>query len=153
MYPAITDVITLNVGGVRHQVLWKTLQSISGPRLGKLPSPNVEKQLTNPSPQNKDVYFDRNPIIFNSILDFYQTGKLNFNDDICLNIISGELQFWMISEGNISPFCQKKFVREKLNTAKEVENESKLKENQHLRTSRIWNILENPSSSILQGVW
>ena len=34
MYPAITDVITLNVGGVRHQVLWKTLQSIPNSRLG-----------------------------------------------------------------------------------------------------------------------
>ena len=42
----------------------------------------------------------------------------------------------MISEGNISPCCQKKFVREKLKTVK-VENERKLTENQQVTPSRI----------------
>jgi hypothetical protein len=63
--------------------------------------------------------FDRNPIIFNSILDFYRTGKLHFNDDICPKITSVELEFWMISVGNISHSCQKNFVREKSKTLKE----------------------------------
>ena len=115
-------IITLNVGGVCHEVLWKTLQSLPNSRLVNEPSPNVENQPTNPGPQNKDIFFDPNPIIFNSILDFYRTGKLHFNDDICPVSISNELQFWMISEDNISPCCQQTFVRKKIKTAREVEN-------------------------------
>ena len=148
MNPAKAYIITLNVGGVCHEVLWKTLQSIPNSRLGELPSPNTEKQQANSGPQTKNVYFDRNPIIFNSILDFYRTGKLHFNEDICPDSISDELQFWMISEDNISPCCQETFMMKKMKTARKVENKSKLNENQQVTTSRIWNILENPSSSI-----
>lgn len=149
MYPDITDVqdvITINVGGIRHEVLWKTLQSFPNSRLGKLPSPYVEKQQA--KPQNKAAYFDRNPIIFNSILDLYRTGKLCFNDNICPESLSEELQFWLISEDNISACCQQKFLMKKMKTARRTENQSKLKENGEMTTSYICNILDNPSSSI-----
>ena len=62
--------IVLNVGGVRHETHVSTLQNIPDTRLANLAERHVF------SDQQKDVYFfDRHPAVFNSVIDFYRTGK------------------------------------------------------------------------------
>ena len=125
IYPSINeteDVIVLNVGGVRHEVFLKTLQKFPDSRLGNLSSSTAKKYPTD------EFYFDRNPIIFNFILDFFRTGKLHFNDEICANSFCDELEFWMLSEGNLSPCCKEKYYMKKLQATREIKEETKAEE-------------------------
>ena len=73
------ETVHLNVGGSRHEILWTTLQKHPGTRLAKIRDVSKEKKITAFDP----LYFDRNPTIFTSILDFYRTGKLCFNENVC----------------------------------------------------------------------
>ncbi|KAL3868947.1 hypothetical protein ACJMK2_041695 [Sinanodonta woodiana] len=62
--------IVLNVGGVRHETHVSTLRNIPDTRLSRLAEEHMY------SGKHKDVYFfDRHPAVFNSIIDFYRTGK------------------------------------------------------------------------------
>lgn len=62
--------IVLNVGGVRHETHTSTLQNVPNTRLSNL----AEMHAGSSNP--KDVYFfDRHPAVFNSIIDYYRTGK------------------------------------------------------------------------------
>lgn len=62
--------ILLNVGGVRHETHVATLRNIPCTRLCKLAELHVI------SDSKRDEYFfDRHPSVFNSVIDFYRTGK------------------------------------------------------------------------------
>ena len=64
------ETIVLNVGGVRHETHVSTLRNVPNTRLSNL----AEQHAFSSEP--KDVYFfDRHPAVFNSIIDFYRTGK------------------------------------------------------------------------------
>eukprot|EP00092_Neocalanus_flemingeri_P056777 GFUD01067357.1.p1 GENE.GFUD01067357.1~~GFUD01067357.1.p1 ORF type:complete len:443 (+),score=85.61 GFUD01067357.1:17-1345(+) len=140
------DIILLNVGGVSHEVLLKTLQRFPDSRLGNLSSSTIKDQTTKEYSQlTNEVYFDRSPIIFNDILDFYRTGKLHFNDESCAIRLSDELEFWMIAESNLSPCCKERYFVKKLEATREMHEETDTEENDQ---SCVWNLLENPSSSI-----
>ena len=65
------ETIVLNVGGVRHETHISTLRNVPNTRLSNL----AEQHAFSSEP--KDVYFfDRHPAVFNSIIDFYRTGKI-----------------------------------------------------------------------------
>lgn len=62
--------IVLNVGGVRHETHVSTLRNIPDTRLCDL----AEQHVASDTP--KDLYFfDRHPAVFNSVIDFYRTGR------------------------------------------------------------------------------
>jgi hypothetical protein len=80
------DRIVLNVGGVRHETHLTTLRKIEHTRLSRLAEQHEF------SGSQKDVYFfDRHPAVFNSIIDFYRSGKYYFKLFTCqlgiMNII------------------------------------------------------------------
>ena len=58
------DTVHLNVGGVRHEIRWTTLQKHPETRLAKIRDMSKEKKVTTLDP----LYYDRNPTIFTSIL-------------------------------------------------------------------------------------
>jgi len=64
------DRIVLNVGGVRHETHLATLRKISNSRLSRL----AEQHEISES-KTEVYFFDRHPAVFNSIIDFYRTGK------------------------------------------------------------------------------
>ena len=97
---------SLNVGGVRHEVLWRMLEQLPGSRLGLLARATTHQQimalcsdyslvdnefffdrctllaLSTYESQNND-FLSRHPRSFNTILNFYRTGKLHIADEMC----------------------------------------------------------------------
>lgn len=95
--------VTINVGGVKHEVLWSTLERLPHTRLGKLANiilrsyqqikvkssigdQDVQLNTLNESimalcddydPCLTEFFFDRHPRSFATILNFYRTGKLH----------------------------------------------------------------------------
>lgn len=63
--------IVLNVGGVRHETHVSTLRNIPDTRLANL----AEQHVLSYTPKDQ-YFFDRHPAVFNSIIDFYRTGRL-----------------------------------------------------------------------------
>ena len=57
-------------------------------RLGQLSSVQTHEEIMNlVSDYNlieNEFFFDRHPRSFNSILNFYRTGKLHINEDMCV---------------------------------------------------------------------
>jgi hypothetical protein len=47
--------------------------------------------------ENGHIFFDRNPRVFEVILDFYRTGKLIRSPDIPLELLKEELDFFQLN--------------------------------------------------------
>ncbi len=83
--------VILNVGGERHEVLWKNLNKLPHSRLGKifyLKTQNKIEEIKDLcddfNPTTNELFFDRNSNSFGSLLSFYRTGKLHLSDNICV---------------------------------------------------------------------
>nr|KAI8750203.1 potassium voltage-gated channel protein Shaw-like [Biomphalaria glabrata] len=62
--------VLLNVGGVRHETHVSTLKNIPNSRLSRLAALHMSS-----GKGKQEYFFDRHPAVFNSIIDFYRTGK------------------------------------------------------------------------------
>lgn len=100
------DEISLNVGGTIFVTFRETLNKYPHTKLGSL---------TECSPyyrQNKNYYFfDRNPDLFNTILDFYRNDILHFPSHVCSGLWHQELRYWGLSVSAISECCYSTYVK------------------------------------------
>ena len=51
------------------------------------------------------LHIIRHPRSFNSVLNFYRTGKLHITDDICVLAFSDDLFYWGIDEALFDSCC------------------------------------------------
>ncbi|CAH1801946.1 unnamed protein product [Owenia fusiformis] len=111
--------ITIDVGGVRFTTLRSTLENIPKTKLADL----TRYKTKNYDAGANEFFFDRNPLIFAAILEFYRTGDLHIPTNICGPQVKTELDFWEISEDFISPCCWRayKAYEEEEETMKMVE--------------------------------
>lgn len=94
------DLANINVGGVIFTTTYTNLKTIPDTRLSAISVSSKEYVAT------KDYYFfDRNPDIFSSVLDFYRTGELHLPKQICGASIRNELEFWQIPSTSIADCC------------------------------------------------
>ena len=99
-----TDRIVLNVGGRRFETTQSTLRNISDTRLSDLDESSIYYD------QNqKEYFFDRNPEIFDSVLNYFRTGQLHFPHCHCGPAVKLELEYWGVDENSISPCCWSSF--------------------------------------------
>ncbi|KAL5016665.1 hypothetical protein ScPMuIL_006254 [Solemya velum] len=143
------ETVKLNIGGKFYETTMKTLNRYQHTRLGSLTTRSEEY-----NPEKQCFFFDRNPEIFNWILDYYRTGQLHFPDNVCGASLRQELQFWNIEEEEVSECCWKSYYQYQ----DEMEVIAKLKENftstitadetaSNRTVVRMWLFLDRPDSS------
>ncbi len=156
--PDIGELITINVGGARFVTSRGTLERIPGTRLS-----NLQRTDRNFNPATNEWFFDRNPALFNFLLDYYRSNELHFPHNFCGPSIRKELIYWKIDESEISTCCwnryrefeQEKKIFERIEQAFDTGNayENMMEDNVgnasqwHLWKRRIYLLLVEPMSS------
>lgn len=108
----------VNVGGIRHEILWTTLEKFPTTRLGRLHECRTEDLILQfcdyYSYEDNEYFFDKNPRIFASVISCYRTGKLHIPDEFCLSELVTELRYWGFDESFLDMCCQQKYRTRKM---------------------------------------
>ena len=99
--------VNINVGGVRFETFASTCQNVPESRLYYI----IEKWAQTPEydPDRGEYFFDRHPMFFPYILEYYRTGKLHCPTEVCGPLFEDELLFWGVDESVMEPCCYPNF--------------------------------------------
>ena len=124
--------VVINLGGVKHEVMWRMLEKRPLTRLGMLAKARTHEDILKLvdaySLTDNEIYFDRDPLTFNSILNFYRTDHLHVIDELCVLDFAEDLEFWMIKEINLEICCVDKFNTRRDHILAEVEKAKHLQQ-------------------------
>lgn len=162
--------LVLNVGGARHEVLWATIEgratSWGGGRLGRLRKCRSHEDLMalcdDFDLDSMEFYFDRHPVCFAVVLNYYRTGKLHLVDDLCVMALAQELRYWEVDELCLETCCQATYFarKDKLSDEMRKDEENDKKEDVEdfgtgcwsTGRKRLWQLMEKPQTSMAARV-
>lgn len=109
--------LTINVGGRVTQVFPDTLVKYPETLLGQFAKNSHKDRLVlkfcDFFDENRNEYiFDRSPIAFESVLNFYRTGEMHLPDSGCPMQWAQELRFWQIPMEWVAPCCARKISQQ-----------------------------------------
>ncbi|XP_027022377.1 potassium voltage-gated channel subfamily D member 3 isoform X1 [Tachysurus fulvidraco] len=145
------ELIILNVSGRRFQTWRNTLDRFPDTLLG-----SSEKEFFF-NEETREYFFDRDPDVFRSILNFYRTGKLHYPRYECISAYDEELAFFGIIPEIISDCCYEEYKDRKRENAErlmddlEDSKDSKLPHMTFRET--MWRAFENPHTSTMALVF
>ncbi|XP_064646204.1 potassium voltage-gated channel protein shk-1-like [Lineus longissimus] len=109
--------VVINVGGTRFVTFLSTLKNVENSRLYHL-----EGDASHYDPESGEYFFDRNPSIFEFILDYHRTKELHIPTNYCGPLVKNELKFWGVSDEFMATCCKADYM----------EFEEDMKREQHL---------------------
>ncbi|KAM3872602.1 LOW QUALITY PROTEIN: A-type voltage-gated potassium channel KCND3 [Diretmus argenteus] len=140
------EMIILNVSGRRFETWRNTLDRYPDTLLG-----SSEKDFFY-NEETKEYFFDRDPDVFRSVLNFYRTGKLHFPRYECISSYDEELAFFGIIPEIIGDCCYEEYKDRKRENAERLMDDQEDNKDSKLpnMTCRetMWRAFENPHTTM-----
>ncbi|VDI83119.1 Hypothetical predicted protein [Mytilus galloprovincialis] len=144
------NLLEMNKGGATFLVRMSILKKYPETRLGLLNFQSEEYFV-----ERGFCYVDRNPELFNIILDFYRNDTVHLSSCVCSALVQAELDFWRIPCLHIAECCRSKFLNSdnELETSRKIHsafgtNNNPLKEQLHkVWSTKVWLLCNEPLST------
>jgi potassium voltage-gated channel delayed-rectifier subfamily S protein 3 len=157
-----SEKVVLNVGGSKFEILRKTLLSVKYGRIWKLINTFKQHELVDLcddfNTELNEFFFDRDPTLFNYILNYYRTGKLHVSESLCPVDLNNELIYWDLDQPLMDVCCEEKLynkekevdqtlanyvsIMKEVKIQKAQEKKDKLSKLKRIK-SKIWNLVDN----------
>lgn len=124
----------INVGGLRYQLPWTTLEDFPLSRLGQLHLCSSFDEIMGICDDydvaHNEFFFDRSPCAFRTILTFLRAGKLRSLREMCALSFREELLYWGVPEENLEWCCRRRLLQcvEEFEAMERAEEEEELLE-------------------------
>lgn len=105
----------INVGGLRYQLPWTTLEDFPLSRLGQLrlcsSFDEIMRVCDDYDVAHNEFFFDRSPCAFRTILTFLRAGKLRSLREMCALSFREELLYWGVPEESLEWCCRRRLLQ------------------------------------------
>lgn len=105
----------INVGGLRYQLPWTTLEDFPLSRLGQLHLCSTFDEIMGICDDydvaHNEFFFDRSPCAFRTILTYLRAGKLRSLREMCALSFREELVYWGVPEERLEWCCRRRLLQ------------------------------------------
>ncbi|CAG2187864.1 KCNC1 [Mytilus edulis] len=152
------ELITLNIGGTIFKTYRSKLIKYPNSKLGSLTTASKHYL-----PSSKEYFFDRNPELFNVVLDYYRYDRqqLHIPNYTCGSVLLQEFDFWGLPLVNIADCCFHIYIKHEdeleiqqtlVTCNSNTQIGSSLTKSRSFR-KQLWLVLDQPNSSRIAQIF